>query len=126
MPTLFLFTIQLATTFVAGDLPLYEMADEAMGTTFSLIAYGNDRAKLQTAADAAFGEVHRLDAMLSNYRRESEWSEVNRNAALRPVRVSQELFQLLSECMRYSHDSAGAFDITVAPLMRIWGFYKGE
>ncbi len=64
--------------------------------------------------------------MLSNYRPESEWSEVNRTAALRPVRVTPELFELLSACMRYSRESDVAFDITVGPLMKIWGFYKGE
>jgi thiamine biosynthesis lipoprotein len=103
-----------------------EVEDEAMGTTFSLTLYGEDRAALNAAAAAAFAELHRLDGMLSNYRPESEWSEVNRSAALRPVRVSPELFHLLAECLRYSRESGGAFDITVGPLMKIWGFYKGE
>ena len=40
--------------------------------------------------------------------------------------VSEELFQLLSECMDYSRRSGGAFDITVGRLMKVWGFYKGE
>src|SRR5574341_1338322 len=64
--------------------------------------------------------------MLSNYRANSEWSEVNRNAANRPVRVSSEMFQLLSACVEYSRLSEGAFDITVGPLMRTWGFFKGS
>ena len=68
----------------------------------------------------------RLDRMLSNYLPDSEWSEVNRTAGLRPVRLSAELFQLLSDCMRYSQQSGGAFDITVGPLMKVWGFYRGE
>ena len=47
------------------------------------------------AVEAAFDEVRRLDQMLSNYRPDSEWSEVNRHAAERPVKVSAELFHLL-------------------------------
>jgi thiamine biosynthesis lipoprotein len=97
-----------------------------MGTTFSLVLYGRDRAALNAAAAVAFAELHRIDALLSNYRPESEWSEVNRTAALRPVHVSPELFRVLSECLRYSRESGGAFDITVGPLMKVWGFYKGE
>ena len=116
----------LSTLLSAHDLVRFETADEAMGTTFSIVLYGADRAKLDAAAAAAFAEVHRLDRMLSNYRPESEWSEVNRTAALRPVHVTAELFELLSACMRYSAESEGAFDITVGPLMKIWGFYKGE
>jgi thiamine biosynthesis lipoprotein len=80
---------------------------------------------LQTAVQAAFDEVRRLDDLLSNYKPESEWSEVNRHAAERPVKVSPELFQLLSACLEYSRQSEGAFDISVGPLMKVWGFYKG-
>jgi thiamine biosynthesis lipoprotein len=64
--------------------------------------------------------------MLSNYRADSEWSEVNRHAAEKPVKVSPELFQLLSACVTYSRESEGAFDISVGPLMKVWGFYKGS
>ena len=44
----------------------------------------------------AFDEVQRLDQFLSNYRPASEWSQVNRFAAERPVKVSKELFDLLA------------------------------
>jgi thiamine biosynthesis lipoprotein len=110
----------------SGDLLRLEESHEAMGSTFSVVLYGVDRTKLETAADAAFDEVQRLDRMLSNYQPASEWSEVNRNAGIRPVMLSAELFQLLSDCMKYSRQSDGAFDITVGPLMKVWGFYKGE
>ena len=80
---------------------------------------------MEAAVEAAFDEVQRLDDLLSNYKPDSEWSEVNRDAAERPVRVSAELFQLLSACQEYSRQSEGAFDITVGPLMKLWGFYKG-
>lgn len=97
---------------------------DAMGATFTVIAYDEDRQRLQDAVEAAFEEVRRLDAMLSNYRSTSEWSKVNRLAAAQPVAVSQELFDLLSFCQRFSRLSDGAFDITVGPLMRVWGFYR--
>jgi FAD:protein FMN transferase len=110
----------------ARDLTRVEAADEAMGATFSVVAYGENRAQLDQAVAAAFEEVHRLDRMLSNYDPASEWSLVNRSAASHSVPVSRELFQLLSDCQRYSQESEGAFDVTVGPLMRLWGFYKGE
>ena len=99
---------------------------DAMGATFSVVLYGQKRPAMDAAIDAAFAEVARLDALLSNYRAESEWSEVNRRAADAPVRVSPELFQLLSKCMATSRESEGAFDIAVGPLMKLWGFYKGS
>ncbi len=99
---------------------------DAMGSTYTMVLYGEDAVRLRAAADDAAEEVRRLDRMLSNYIPTSEWSEVNRFAAERPVKVSTELFDLLTACMNYSRASEGAFDITVGPLMKVWGFYKGS
>lgn len=123
--TLFL-ALSICTTLSAQDQVCVHDDDEAMGATFSVTACGADRAGVDAALSAAFAEAHRLDRMLSNYDPKSEWSEMNRRAAARPVAVSGELFQLISECMRYSSESEGAFDITVGPLMKVWGFYKDE
>ena len=99
---------------------------DAMGSTYSVVLYGQDQAEMRAAIDAAFAEVARLDALLSNYRAGSEWSEVNRRAADGPVQVTPELFHLLAKCMVVSRESEGAFDIAVGPLMKLWGFYKGS
>jgi thiamine biosynthesis lipoprotein len=106
------------------DLLRLEASADAMGSTYSVVLYDRDRAKMEAAADDAFEEARRLDALLSNYRPESEWSRVNREASAHPVAVSKELFDLLAACVEYSRASDGAFDITVGPLMKIWGFYK--
>ena len=102
-----------------------EKSTDAMGATFSIVLYGSDRTSMNQAMDAAFEEVHRLDAMLSNYLPASEWSGINREAAESPVVVSPELFGILSECIEYSRTSQGTFDMTVGPLMRAWGFTGG-
>lgn len=109
----------------AETLRLEKSAD-AMGSTFTVALYGDDRIRMEAAADAALDEVRRLDELLSNYKADSEWSQVNRNAAEKPVKVSPELFRLLEDCEEYSRESEGAFDITVGPLMKVWGFYKGS
>jgi thiamine biosynthesis lipoprotein len=114
-----------AATAQAESLRLEKSAD-AMGSTFSVALYGDDRIKMEAAADAALDEVRRLDDLLSNYKPASEWSQVNQSAAVKPVRVSKELFDLLGACWQYSRESEGAFDITVGPLMKVWGFYKGS
>jgi thiamine biosynthesis lipoprotein len=103
-----------------------ESSVDAMGSTYTLALYGTDRVQMEAAAEAAFDEVRRLDDLMSNYKPSSEWSLVNRDAAQRPVPVSRELFDLLSACLDYSRRSEGAFDISVGPLMKVWGFYKGS
>ncbi|MBV9677118.1 MAG: FAD:protein FMN transferase [Acidobacteriaceae bacterium] len=97
-----------------------------MGTTYTIDAYGANTGALEAATEAAFDEARRLDQMLSNYLPDSELSQVNQSAFERPVRVSREFFQLLQDCLDYSRKSEGSFDITVGPLMKVWGFYKGS
>lgn len=102
-----------------------EASADAMGCTYSVALYDADRHRLETAVEEAFEEVRRLDQLLSNYKAYSEWTEVNRWAAERPVTLPREMFDLIAQCQHYSAASEGAFDITVGPLMRVWGFYKG-
>jgi thiamine biosynthesis lipoprotein len=96
-----------------------------MGSTFTVVAYAEDRSALETGVELAFEEVRRLENLLSNYQPRSEWSKVNQEAADGPVRVSPELFEFLKTCLDYSRATEGAFDITVGPLVRTWGFYRG-
>jgi len=116
----------LCQALLAGELLRFEANLDAMGGTYSLVLYGPDRYQLEAASEAAFDEVRRLDQLLSNYKTTSEWSEINRFAASRPVAISQESYRLLSACLEYSRRSEGSFDITVGPLMKVWGFYKGS
>lgn len=108
-----------------GELLRLEENLDAMGSVFSVTLYGYQQERMEAAVEAAFNEVGRLDRMMSNYRPQSELSEVNRYAGQKPVRVTPELFDLLATCQDYSRQSEGAFDITVGPLMKVWGFYRG-
>lgn len=109
----------------AGDPVREEGSIDAMGSVISVVAYGETAGRTQTAVTQALDEASRLDATLSNYKPHSEWSEMNRAAASQPMHVSAELFGLLQMCLDVSRQSEGAFDISVGPLMKVWGFYKG-
>ena len=111
---------------VAPEMSRAEGSVDTMGSAFTVVAYGEDRDQLESAVESALEEARRLDQLLSNYRPASEWSQVNREAGDHPVHVSDELYNLLAACVSYSHQSEGTFDITVGPLMKIWGFYKGS
>lgn len=103
----------------------YDRTADAMGGTFSIAVYAATREQADAAAASAFTELRRLDRMLSHYRPDSAWSEVNRHAAERPVAVPREVFEVVSAALDFSRRSEGAFDITVGPLMRAWGFRDG-
>ncbi len=104
----------------------FEASHEAMGTIYTIVAYGPDKAALAEAAAQAFEEIDHLDDEMSNYKPQSELSRINRDAAQRPVAVTPELFNLILYSQRASEASGGDFDITVGPLMQLWGFFRGQ
>jgi thiamine biosynthesis lipoprotein len=103
---------------------MYQEARRLMWTKFEIIAYGPDRTRLAEAAEAAFEEIDRLDRQMSNYSETSELTYINRNAAREDVIVEKGLFDLLKLSLDYNRETGGAFDITVGPLMRAWGFFN--
>src|SRR5262245_14834747 len=111
---------------MAHQTPRYEDSRVSMGCVYTIVVYGRDPARLREAAAAALDEVDRIDRLMSHYKNDSELSRVNREAAKAPVKVDPELFDFIAECLRYSRESEGAFDITVGPLMKAWGFFRGE
>lgn len=101
------------------------LARHAMATRFELLLHGADANTLRAAGEAALEEVTRLEAQLSLYRPGSEIAQVNARAAREPVRVSPEVFDLLQHATKLAAETDGAFDPTVAPLVRCWGFMEG-
>lgn len=97
-----------------------------MACTYAIVAYGDDAPALPRIVEAAFDEVDRIDRLMSHYKPDSPLSRLNREASVRAVAVEPELFDFIAEALRYSRDSDGAFDITVGPLMKGWGFFQGE
>jgi thiamine biosynthesis lipoprotein len=97
----------------------------SMACAYAIVAYGEDAGALPGIVEAAFDEVDRIDRLMSHYKPESPLSRLNREAADRAVAVEPELFDFIAESLRYSRDSDGAFDVTVGPLMKAWGFFRG-
>jgi thiamine biosynthesis lipoprotein len=97
-----------------------------MGTSFTVVEYGSDSTYLQEVAAQVFQEIDDLDGQMSNYKPQSELSSINREAARRAVIVEPALFRLIQTSLEYSRASGGAFDITVGPLMKSWGFFRGQ
>ncbi|MBM3876406.1 MAG: FAD:protein FMN transferase [Verrucomicrobia bacterium] len=105
-------------------MPHVALARNAMATRFEMILHGADESRLRAAGEEALAEIERIEAQLSFYRPTSEVSRLNAHAADAPVRVDPELFRLLRHALQLARETGGAFDLTVAPLMRAWGFTR--
>jgi thiamine biosynthesis lipoprotein len=101
------------------------LARNAMATRFELVLHGENAGRLRAAGEEALAEVDRWEARLSLYRPSSEIARVNSQAARQPVRVTPPVFGLLRHAWRLHHETGGAFDIAIAPLVRCWGFMDG-
>ena len=98
-----------------------------MACVYAIDAYGIGRGRpCRASLKMRFDEVDRIDRLMSHYKPESPLSRINREAARQPVAVEPELFDFIADAMRYNRESDGAFDITVGPLMKAWGFFRGE
>ena len=107
----------------------YEYQHPQMGTLFRIVLYAEDSLRAYTAALDAFARIDSLDAMLSDYREDSELSRLSARAggeAWAPV--SDELWFLLTTSKQIAILSDGAFDPTVGPLSKLWrkAFRQGE
>jgi len=94
----------------------------AMACRFELVMYGPDPTHLRAAGEEALSEIERLDAQLSPFRPESEIADINARAHRAPVKVDPRLVRFLKRLAQLSEETGGAFDPTVGPLMRVWGF----
>jgi thiamine biosynthesis lipoprotein len=104
----------------------HEDSRVVMGTTATVRACGAEESALRAAVAEALDEVDRIDRLMSHYRPDSPLSRLNREAARGPVAAPPELCDFLELCLRWSRDSDGAFDVTVGPLMKAWGFFRDE
>jgi thiamine biosynthesis lipoprotein len=100
--------------------PLVHKAKYIMGTVYEIAVYDEQPARASQAIDKAFTEIVRLDAMLSNFKPESDLSRLNRTAHYHAEKVPADLYRVIEESVRYSKVSGGKFDITVAPLVDLW------
>lgn len=108
------------------DLRGFRMQFPVMGTIagFSLYTTGQQRFLAGCAAGkAAFEKV----ALVANlYDRSSELSQLNAKAANQEFPCSDIMWHLLMRAEKAFVESDGKFDVTVKPLMELWGFYRKQ
>jgi FAD:protein FMN transferase len=100
-----------------------ELAGSAMGTTWTVTLAGPIDADRLGRADSAVRRIlAETDATLSTWNPASELSRFNRDTTTDWVSVSEPLYSVLAAAHTVNRESAGAFDVTVGPLVALWGF----
>jgi len=94
----------------------------AMGTRIYVEAWHDDPVRGEQAIDAVMVDMHRIDALMSHYKPDSQLSQINARAAREPVAVDPELFELIRTSVRFSELTEGAFDITYASVGYLYDY----
>lgn len=112
----------LALAACARPEPVQVLRGAAQGTTWQISVWhpdGVDGAALQQRLEA---ELDRIDEVLSNYRPDSVIERFNAQETTAPVTVGAEIVELVRAARQVSEASQGCYDLTVQPLLALWGF----
>ena len=93
-----------------------------MGSRFDITVVANDSIQANKYIDTAVAEISRIEKLISSWDANSQTSEINSYAGIKPVKVDKELFDLIERAIGISKLTDGAFDISYASMDRIWKF----
>ena len=118
-----LLTISCTQTVPASSRDrLVSRSNAAMGSELELTARTTDEPAAESAFEAVFQEVDRLEGLMSTWREGSEIQRLNAAAGLHPVPVGTELRDVLGMARQVSEWTGGKFDVTFAALSGLWKF----
>jgi len=114
---------RLRAASAGGDV-FVERWSWAMGQPVHLMVFAASEDAGLEACAAALAELRRVEAHLTLFEPSSDLAELNRRAGRGPMRVDHDLQAVLGLAAGFHRASAGAFNVAVEPLMRVWGFHR--
>ncbi len=126
--SLFLLLFMFYMLFLSGCTKkdsIYRESRILMDTFCTITVISPSREKAREAVEAGFNRIKKIEHLLNYFSPESEITAVNRAAGNAPVQVSEETLDIIRKAVEIADSTNGAFDPTIGPLMKIWGFTSG-
>ncbi|MCK5306608.1 MAG: FAD:protein FMN transferase [Candidatus Omnitrophica bacterium] len=121
-----LFLLTLLFAFTAGSScsknSVHSQKYLLMGTTVEITVAGENKTVAEKALSRAFGEIKRVDCLMSYFDDNSLLSRLNALAVKGPVRVNKELYYVIDKCLEFAKITEGAFDVTATSLDKAGGY----
>lgn len=122
-----LLIITLAVSYFMNQTRrLIAVDDQVLGTYVTIKAYARDESKTRKILLKALAEMKRIDQEYDIYHKNSEITKLNLKAGAGPVKVSEELFNLLDNSIVDSQRTDSNFNPAIGPLMKLWDFSKSK
>ncbi len=103
--------------------PLVTLTGFTMGTTYTVKINEPhlkiDVRKIKSGIDSMLATINE---QMSTYQNDSELSRINQSRSIDWIDISDDLFTVINTAINISDLSEGAFDITVGPVVNLWGF----
>jgi thiamine biosynthesis lipoprotein len=118
----FLFLFTAAFCFSANCQVLRKKTTLLMGGRFDISIVAKDSAAASQKIEEVIAEISRIENLISDWKPDSQVSQVNQNSGIKPVKVDREVFELTQRALKLSEITNGGFDISFAAMDRIWKF----
>ncbi|MCL1679416.1 FAD:protein FMN transferase [Elizabethkingia miricola] len=114
-------TLLLCTISISAQVQRSRLVT-LMGSRFQITLVDNDSISAERNIDKAIAEITRIENLISEWRPETQISQVNQNAGIKPIKVDKEVFDLTKKSLYFSKLTDGAFDISIVAMDKIWKF----
>ncbi len=101
---------------------VHRFSGKTMGTSYNIVAVPSRDIGKEALQEAIIKSLNLVNDHLSNWDKTSEISRFNRSKTLKPIKISQMLAQVIGSANIVHEKSEGFFDITISPLVDVWGF----
>lgn len=122
MKHILLFIIQFSFLYSWSQDVVQRRTLKLMGSRFDITMLAEDEKLANAYIDEAVEEITRIEKLISSWDLQSQTSEINKYAGIKPVKVDQELIDLIERSIQISKITDGAFDITFASIDNVWKF----
>ncbi len=103
---------------------MYKESRIVMDTFCTITVVSSSEEKAREAIEVGFVRIKKLEQLLNFFSPESEITAINRASGSSPVKVSKETLEIIKKAVEIADYTNGAFDPTIGPVMKLWGFPK--
>ncbi|MDQ6469765.1 FAD:protein FMN transferase [Flavobacterium sp. LHD-80] len=117
-----LFLFILIFSLSANAQVLRKRTTLLMGGRFDITIVAKDSLEAEQNINEVIAEITRIENLISDWKPDSQVSQVNQNAGIKPIKVDREVFELAQRAIKLSEITKGGFDVSFAAMDRIWKF----
>ncbi len=114
-----LLVCSMLTACTGEKIKKYQKDVFALNTWLSFTVYGDRNG--ERIIDTAIERVREIENRMSITIEDSDVSRINSNAGKKPVKVNNDTLEVIEKGLEYGRISHGAFDITIYPIVKLWG-----